>query len=248
MCMSRSTATMCSKARRWHSASRWRRNTSCENADVILSLDADFLYAGFPGFTRYARDFAKRRNPDAGEMSRLYVVESTPSSTGAKADHRLPVRAAEIEAFCGVDSEPGVLTTRGLFRVGSTGRDSCPRSLSDLISSPRLQCGDRRRPPAAGRSCARPCHQSGAGQRRQDGFLHRSSQCQSGEPDRVAQRPGRGHARRQGGHAGDHGWQSRLRCSRRPGIRRRAQEHEAFRCGSISASIRTKPRNSASGT
>ena len=37
-----------------------------ENADVILSLDADFLYAGFPGFARYARDFAKRRNPDSG--------------------------------------------------------------------------------------------------------------------------------------------------------------------------------------
>src|SRR5258707_10421344 len=68
-------------------------------ADVILSLDADFLYAGFPGSTRYIRDFAKRRNPDAGEMSRLYVVESTPSSTGAKADHRLPLRASDIEAF-----------------------------------------------------------------------------------------------------------------------------------------------------
>jgi MoCo/4Fe-4S cofactor protein with predicted Tat translocation signal len=70
-----------------------------ENADVILSLDADFLYAGFPGFTRYTRDFAKRRNPDAGEMNRLYVAESTPSSTGARADHRLPLRAAEIESF-----------------------------------------------------------------------------------------------------------------------------------------------------
>ncbi len=70
-----------------------------ENADVILSLDADFLYAGFPGFARYARDFAKRRNPDSGKMSRLYVVESTPSSTGAKADHRLPLRALEVEAF-----------------------------------------------------------------------------------------------------------------------------------------------------
>ena len=70
-----------------------------ENADVILSLDADFLYAGFPGTTRYARDFARRRNPDGGEMSRLYVVESTPSSTGAKADHRLPVRASLVESF-----------------------------------------------------------------------------------------------------------------------------------------------------
>jgi MoCo/4Fe-4S cofactor protein with predicted Tat translocation signal len=66
-------------------------------ADVILSLDADFLYAGFPGSTRYIRDFAKRRNPENGEMSRLYVVESTPSSTGAKADHRLPMPASNIE-------------------------------------------------------------------------------------------------------------------------------------------------------
>ena len=69
-----------------------------ENADVIVSLDADFLYAGFPGFTRYAREYAKRRDPD-GKMNRLYVVESTPSSTGVKADNRLPLRAAEIEPF-----------------------------------------------------------------------------------------------------------------------------------------------------
>ena len=34
-------------------------------ADVIVSLDADFLYAGFPGNTKYIRDFASRRNPDA---------------------------------------------------------------------------------------------------------------------------------------------------------------------------------------
>ncbi len=69
-----------------------------ENADVIVSLDADFLYAGFPGFIRYAREYAARRNPD-GNMNRLYVVECTPTSTGAKADHRLPMRALEIEQF-----------------------------------------------------------------------------------------------------------------------------------------------------
>ncbi len=70
-----------------------------ENADVILSLDADFLYAGFPGSTRYIRDFATKRNPDAGKMNRLYVVESTTTSTGGRADHRLPLRADEIEGF-----------------------------------------------------------------------------------------------------------------------------------------------------
>jgi len=69
-----------------------------EKADVIVSLDADFLYAGFPGNVRYIRDFAKRRNPD-GNMNRLYVVESTPTTTGAKADHRLPMRAVDVENF-----------------------------------------------------------------------------------------------------------------------------------------------------
>ena len=87
-------------------------------ADVVVSLDADFLYAGFPGFTRYARDFAKRRNPEAGEMSRLYVAESTPSSTGAKADHRLPVRAAEIESFVrALDMMLGDDTDRSMVRA-----------------------------------------------------------------------------------------------------------------------------------
>jgi MoCo/4Fe-4S cofactor protein with predicted Tat translocation signal len=70
-----------------------------ENADVILSLDADFLSAGFPGNMRYIRDFAKRRDPDSGKMSRLYVVESGASATGAKADHRLPLRAGDIDLF-----------------------------------------------------------------------------------------------------------------------------------------------------
>jgi molybdopterin-containing oxidoreductase family iron-sulfur binding subunit len=67
-------------------------------ADVVVSLDADFLYAGYPGNTRYIRDFASRRSPD-GNMNRLYVIESTPSSTGAKADHCLAVRASIVEVF-----------------------------------------------------------------------------------------------------------------------------------------------------
>jgi MoCo/4Fe-4S cofactor protein with predicted Tat translocation signal len=66
-----------------------------EKADVIVSLDADFLYPGFPGSTRYIRDFAKRRDPD-GKMNRLYVVESTMTTTGAKADHRLAARGGDV--------------------------------------------------------------------------------------------------------------------------------------------------------
>jgi len=93
-----STATMFTKARSWRSAKWSRRATTSRRPDVIVSLDADFLSAGFPGSTRYIRDFAARRNPDAN-MNRLYVIESTPSSTGMKADHRLPMRASEIEKF-----------------------------------------------------------------------------------------------------------------------------------------------------
>jgi MoCo/4Fe-4S cofactor protein with predicted Tat translocation signal len=68
-------------------------------ADVIVSLDADFLYAGFPGNVKYIRDFASRRDPDSGNMNRLYVIESTPTSTGAKADHCWPSLASEVMWF-----------------------------------------------------------------------------------------------------------------------------------------------------
>jgi molybdopterin-containing oxidoreductase family iron-sulfur binding subunit len=70
------------------------------NADVIVSLDADFLSAG-PGSVRYSKDFAARRrlSDEAKTMNRLYVVESTPTLTGAKADHRLPLRASDIAGF-----------------------------------------------------------------------------------------------------------------------------------------------------
>lgn len=66
-------------------------------AQRILALDADFLFAE-PGSIRYARDFMDRRRVwRDNEMNRLYVVESTPTITGAKADHRLAMRASQIE-------------------------------------------------------------------------------------------------------------------------------------------------------
>jgi MoCo/4Fe-4S cofactor protein with predicted Tat translocation signal len=67
-------------------------------ADVILALDAEVIGFG-PAGIRYARDLAARRRPErADRMSRLYAIESTPTVTGAIADHRLPVRASEIES------------------------------------------------------------------------------------------------------------------------------------------------------
>ncbi len=69
-------------------------------ANVILSLDADFLASG-PGHIAYAKQFARRRKLEGtnDSLNRLYVVEPTPSVTGSNADHRLPLRSSDMELF-----------------------------------------------------------------------------------------------------------------------------------------------------
>jgi MoCo/4Fe-4S cofactor protein with predicted Tat translocation signal len=71
-------------------------------ADRILSLGSDFLSA-MPGTLRYARDYAAKRRVDGDqhEMNRLYVVESTPTTTGANADHVWRVKPREIASIAG---------------------------------------------------------------------------------------------------------------------------------------------------
>jgi len=103
-------------------------------AKVIVSLDADFLSAGFPGNTRYIRDFAAWRNPDSGNMNRLYVIESTPTTTGAKADHRVTVRAAEI----------GSAVQRLLARVSASASADAPmqRSLPSMSTEELTRSAD----------------------------------------------------------------------------------------------------------
>jgi molybdopterin-containing oxidoreductase family iron-sulfur binding subunit len=69
-------------------------------ARVVLALEADFLARG-PERVRAARDFAAGRmgRSWASEMSRLYALESTLSTTGAMADERLAVRPSELEGL-----------------------------------------------------------------------------------------------------------------------------------------------------
>jgi molybdopterin-containing oxidoreductase family iron-sulfur binding subunit len=72
-----------------------------DKAKVVVSLEADFMAAGTPGDVRYAHDFAEARrvrSDKAGEMNRMYVVESTPSITGAIADHRLPIQSSKVQS------------------------------------------------------------------------------------------------------------------------------------------------------
>ncbi len=72
-----------------------------EDADVILSLDADFLGGiAHPGFLPLAAGYAARRRYEEGKpMNRMYVVETMPTVTGFKADHRLALKPSEIAGF-----------------------------------------------------------------------------------------------------------------------------------------------------
>ncbi|MGZ3460472.1 MAG: molybdopterin dinucleotide binding domain-containing protein, partial [Archangium sp.] len=67
-------------------------------ADVIVSLDADFLESR-PANLAYARAFARRRDPAEGNLNRLYVAEPRFTITGGMADHRLRAKSAEVFAI-----------------------------------------------------------------------------------------------------------------------------------------------------
>ena len=70
-----------------------------DKANVVLSLDSDFLMSG-PGSVRYARDFMTKRRVrrDKTQPNRLYVIETGVSNTGAIADHRLAIKPSEVES------------------------------------------------------------------------------------------------------------------------------------------------------
>jgi molybdopterin-containing oxidoreductase family iron-sulfur binding subunit len=121
-----------------------------ERADVILSLDADFLAEG-PMHLQHARAFAGRRdvNPRSGGvagMNRLYMLETTATLTGAAADHRLPMRPTNLAA-----------TARSLaFRLGvpiedaPVNRNPVVDTIVDELQSVRgrsLVLAGRRQPP-----------------------------------------------------------------------------------------------------
>ncbi|HVB59501.1 MAG TPA: TAT-variant-translocated molybdopterin oxidoreductase [Candidatus Acidoferrales bacterium] len=115
-----------------------------DQADVVVSLDADFLTSG-PGHVRYAREFSSRRdlaNGPSSKLNRLYVVEAMPTSTGSVADHRLPLRASEVEGFArqlaaaiGINVPAGPSPSGKIPAdwVGAVGRDLTAHRGSSLV-------------------------------------------------------------------------------------------------------------------
>jgi MoCo/4Fe-4S cofactor protein with predicted Tat translocation signal len=89
----------------------FRPQLDLAQADVIVSLDSDFLMM-HPAAVRYAGDFAARRQPEDGAMNRLYMVESNLTVTGAAADRRYAVRSSEVGIVAGLLAQ--ALLTAGL--------------------------------------------------------------------------------------------------------------------------------------
>ena len=149
-----------------------------EKADVIVSLEADFLGGVGTGSVRYTRDFADRRRVTdaAKQMNRLYVVESSPSLTGAKAEHRLPMKSGEIEGFAAKlrRSRRRRRAGGGTGHTGARGRaggEVGRRRRQGSAGAPRAVCGHPGRVPAGVGARARACDEPGARQRRRDGQL-----------------------------------------------------------------------------
>jgi molybdopterin-containing oxidoreductase family iron-sulfur binding subunit len=69
-----------------------------DKADVVVSIDADFL-GSWISPTQFTKDFRKNRNLDKKHISKLIQVESRMSITGAKADERIAKSPSEMNQF-----------------------------------------------------------------------------------------------------------------------------------------------------
>ena len=107
-------------------------------ADVLISLDADFLGLGGDKVAN-ARAFAARRASDSvdPEMNRLYVAESSISITGAAADHRMAVRPAEVEGIAReLASELGLAVEKGALPASANARAIVTAMIKDAKARP----------------------------------------------------------------------------------------------------------------
>lgn len=135
-------------------------------ADVIVSLDSDFLSSG-PAHLKNAAEFASRRqvvrsdgegghhgagtddhggdehgggaSHDAGpiDMNRLYALECVPGPTGAVADHRVGVTPTELGKFAAaLASKVGVGTA-----AVATGNDKLDKWASEIAKDLQAHSG-----------------------------------------------------------------------------------------------------------
>src|SRR5262245_24452752 len=125
-----------------------------DHADVILALDADFL-AGTPRCLADVRAFAERRGVAArseARISRRYAAAPALSLTGAKADHRWPLRARDVLPFAvalarRLGVETAALPAQAPGAISTSALDALARDLAAHRGAGLVVAGDAQ-PPA----------------------------------------------------------------------------------------------------
>ena len=179
----------------------YRSHYAFDAAKVVVTLDADVVHPTFPAGLANARALTKNRVPDAGEMNRVYAIESCVTLTGGISDHRLALKAGLIKAVAAyldaADQRQGQSAARARRRArqarrgvpqGREGRDLPGRVAADLLANIGQQ-RDRRRPASTGGGArARASLERAARQRRSHGVLHRRHRRRSTERRRSRSR------------------------------------------------------------
>jgi molybdopterin-containing oxidoreductase family iron-sulfur binding subunit len=121
-----------------------------KSANVVVAFDEDFLGQGATQ-VRYSKDFGSRRRIGTpnDEQNRLYVAEPIPTITGAKAEHRLAVRAQDIHAVLAALQSlvQGQSTVQGLSSEAQAFVKAAAADLSAHRGKSLVVAGDRQ--PAA---------------------------------------------------------------------------------------------------
>ena len=171
-------------------------------ADVILSLESDFLSSDGAHNLYYMRQFASRRRVEesADNLSRLYVVEADHSLTGGRADNRLPMKSSQIEAFARAVAAGSGRQRCQRHRAGGLGC-ICRGRREGFVGAPGPRRRHGRRFPAGRGARARARHQR---RDRRAGFLSADAGNRRDGTDRRARRAGVRHQRRPRADAGDH--------------------------------------------
>jgi len=124
-----------------------------DRADVILTLDAELL-AGTPRSLADVRAFSARRRVAAQtepRMNRLYAVEPALSLTGAKADHRWPLRARDVLPFAvtlarRLGVETAALPAQASGGISTSALDALARDLAAHRGASLVVSGDGQPP------------------------------------------------------------------------------------------------------
>ncbi len=103
-----------------------------EQADVIVGIDSN-LIEDAPGWVRFARDFASRRNPTRTQtMSRVYAVEPAPTLLGSVADHQFIAGPREMHR---------IITALAAGIMGGAPVTNAPKWVTEVVADLKAHQG-----------------------------------------------------------------------------------------------------------